>query len=103
FKNRQEGEEHIRVHPLLHWRELDVWRYIQREGIPIVDLYFAKDGKRYRSIGCETCCDPVESDADTVDKIVEELKTTTVAERSGRAQDKERAYMMQKLRALGYM
>ena len=103
FKNKQEGEEHIRVHPLLHWTELDVWKYIQREGIPIVDLYFAKDGKRYRSIGCETCCDPVDSDADTVDRIVEELKTTKVSERSGRAQDKERAYMMQKLRALGYM
>ena len=103
FKNKQEGEEHIRVHPLLHWTELDVWKYIQREGIPIVDLYFANDGKRYRSIGCETCCDPVDSDADTVDKIVEELKTTKVSERSGRAQDKERAYMMQKLRALGYM
>jgi sulfate adenylyltransferase subunit 2 len=103
FKNKQAGEEHIRVHPLLHWTELDVWRYIQQEDIPIVDLYFAKDGTRYRSIGCETCCDPVESDADTVDKIVEELKTTKVSERSGRAQDKERAYMMQKLRALGYM
>jgi len=103
FKNRQAGEEHIRVHPLLHWSELDIWQYIQREGIPVVDLYFAKDGKRYRSIGCEPCCSPVESDADTVDKIVEELKTTDVAERSGRAQDKERAYMMQKLRSLGYM
>lgn len=103
FKNKQQGEQHIRVHPLLHWTELDVWMYIQREHIPIVDLYFAKNGKRYRSIGCEPCCNPVVSEADTVDKIVEELKTTKIAERSGRAQDKERAYMMQKLRALGYM
>lgn len=103
FKNKQAGEEHIRVHPILHWTELDIWRYVQRENLPIVDLYFAKDGKRYRSIGCETCCNPVDSDADTVDKIVEELRTTEVTERSGRAQDKERAYMMQKLRALGYM
>lgn len=103
FKNKQQGEQHIRVHPLLHWTELDVWKYIQREHIPIVTLYFAKVGKRYRSIGCEPCCSPVDSEADTVDKIVEELKTTKVAERSGRAQDKERAYMMQKLRALGYM
>ncbi|MBN2067647.1 MAG: sulfate adenylyltransferase, partial [Candidatus Diapherotrites archaeon] len=66
-------------------------------------LYFAKDGKRYRSIGCETCCNPIESNADTVEKIVEELRTTKIAERSGRAQDKEQAYMMQKLRHLGYM
>jgi len=103
FKNKQRGEQHIRVHPLLHWTEQDIWDYIQRENIPTVDLYFAKNGKRYRSIGCETCCDPVDSDADTVDKIVEELRITQVSERSGRAQDKESAYMMQKLRALGYM
>lgn len=103
FKNHQQGDEHIRVHPMLHWTELDIWRYVQREHLPIVDLYFAKGGKRYRSIGCETCCNPIDSDADTLDQIVEELRTTKVAERSGRAQDKERAYMMQKLRALGYM
>lgn len=103
YKNMQAGEDHIRVHPLLHWTELDIWRYVQREQLPIVDLYFAKNGKRYRSIGCETCCSTVDSDADTVDKVVEELKTTRIAERSGRAQDKERAYMMQKLRSLGYM
>jgi sulfate adenylyltransferase subunit 2 len=103
YKNKQKGEEHIRVHPLLHWTELDVWSYVQRENIPIVSLYSAQDGKRYRSIGCETCCTPVVSEANTVDKIVDELKTTRVAERSGRAQDKEQAYMMQKLRSLGYM
>lgn len=103
YKNKESAEEHIRVHPLLHWTELDIWRYIQREKIPIVDLYLARNGKRYRSIGCEPCCSPVTSDADTVDKIVEELRTTTISERSGRAQDKERAYMMQKLRSMGYM
>jgi sulfate adenylyltransferase subunit 2 len=103
YKSNQEGEQHIRVHPMLHWTELDVWRYVQRENIPIVTLYFAKNGKRFRSIGCETCCNPIPSEADTVNKIVEELKTTKIAERSGRAQDKERAYMMQKLRSLGYM
>jgi sulfate adenylyltransferase subunit 2 len=103
YKNKQLGEQHVRVHPLLHWTELDIWTYIQRENIPVVDLYFTKNGKRYRSIGCEPCCNPVDSYADTVDKIVEELKTTKIAERSGRAQDKERAYMMQKLRSLGYM
>ena len=46
---------------------------------------------------------PVDSEADTIDKIIEELKTTDISERSGRAQDKEDDYMMQKLRSLGYM
>ena len=103
YKTKAKDEEHLRIHPLLGWTELDIWEYVKRENIPIVPLYFSKDGKRYRSIGCETCCNPVESDADSIDKIVEELKTTKVPERSGRAQDKESAYMMQKLRSLGYM
>lgn len=103
FKTKQEADQHIRVHPLLHWREVDIWEYIRREKIPITDLYFAKNGKRYRSIGCACCCNPIDSIADNVDKVVEELKVTKIAERSGRAQDKEKAYMMQKLRSLGYM
>jgi sulfate adenylyltransferase subunit 2 len=103
YKTKASDEEHIRVHPLLGWREIDVWEYVKKEHIPVVDLYFAKNGKRYRSIGCETCCMPVDSDADTIDKVVEELKTSKVSERSGRAQDKEDDYMMQRLRALGYM
>ena len=103
YKSRQAQDDHIRVHPLLHWTELDIWEYIKREGIPVVSLYFARNGRRFRSIGCESCCAPVPSDADTLDKIVDELKTTTTAERAGRAQDKESAYVMQKLRSLGYM
>jgi len=103
FKSSAEGETHIRVHPMLHWTEYDIWRYVQREQIPTCPLYYAKDGKRFRSIGCHTCCSPIDSEADTIDKIVEELRTTKTAERAGRAQDKESAYTMQKLRALGYM
>jgi|SRR3989338_466494 len=103
FKSKQKEETHIRVHPLLDWTELDVWMYIRREGIPINSLYFAKNGYRYRSLGCKTSTSPIKSDADTVDKIIEELKVTKLAERSGRALDKEQTYMMQKLRALGYM
>lgn len=103
FKTQIQCNEHIRIHPLLGWTELDIWNYILRENIPIVNLYFSNNGKRYRSIGCETCCLPIESNADTVKKIVEELKSTTISERSGRAQDKESDYMMQKLRSLGYM
>jgi len=100
------GETHVRIHPMLHWTELDIWRYIRREKIPVVGLYFSgtrKVGYRYRSIGCERCCIPVESNAGTVNQIIEELEATNVPERAGRAQDKERAFMMQKLRALGYM
>ncbi|MDQ7821825.1 MAG: sulfate adenylyltransferase subunit CysD [Candidatus Eremiobacteraeota bacterium] len=103
YSGEPSREKHFRIHPMLHWTELDIWRYVQRERIPIVSLYFAKKGKRYRSIGCETCCSPVDSQATTVAKIVKELETTKVAERSGRAQDKEDTYTMQKLRSLGYM
>jgi len=103
YKSKSDEEQHIRVHPLLHWTELDIWEYVKRENIPITGLYLSKDGKRYRSIGCVPCCKPIESSAKTIDEIIEELKTTKIGERSGRAQDKETAYMMQKLRSLGYM
>ena len=103
FKSEAEDRSHVRVHPLLHWRELDVWKYVQRERLPAVSLYFAKGGKRYRSIGCGVCCSPVPSEASDIAAVIEELTTTKTAERSGRAQDKESAYTMQKLRSLGYM
>ncbi len=103
YKLKAEEKEHIRVHPLLQWTELDIWQYIRREKIPIIDLYFAKNGKRYRSIGCKPCCSPIDSSADTIGKIIDELKTAKQGERSGRAQDKEEFSAMQKLRSLGYM
>lgn len=103
FQSDTETGQHIRVHPLLEWTELDIWNYIKREDIPVNELYYAKNGKRYRSLGCMPITVPVDSNATTIDQIVEELKTTKVAERSGRAQDKEKAYIMQKLRSLGYM
>ncbi len=103
YKSKQDEEDHIRIHPLLHWTEEDIWDYIQRENIPSVSLYFAREGHRYRSLGCECCCGPVPSNAATIDEVVAELKTTDTSERAGRAQDKEQAYMMQKLRSLGYM
>lgn len=103
FKTAVGGGGHVRVHPLLDWSELDVWQYVRREQIPVIDLYFARFGRRFRSIGCEPCCVPVESTAETVDEIIEELETTRVAERAGRAQDKEDPNAMQKLRMLGYM
>ena len=103
YKSEKGSTQHFRVHPMLHWSELDVWEYIKREKIPLLSLYLAKKGQRYRSIGCDTCCSPVQSTADSIPKIIKELKTTSTSERSGRAQDKEDAYTMQKLRSLGYM
>lgn len=98
-----EDFSHMRIHPILHWTELDVWRYVKQEGLPVNPLYFARGGKRYRSLGCMPCTVPVSSAASTIDEIVAELETSEIPERSGRSQDKEKAYMMQKLRALGYM
>jgi len=65
---------HVRVHPILHWIELDIWKYTKREGIPLVDLYFAKDGKRYRSLGEQEITHPIASDATTIDDIIAELR-----------------------------
>ena len=93
--------DHVRVHPLLHWNEIEIWRYIKQENLPINPLYFAVNGERYRSLGCECCTTPVKSNAKNVDEIIEELKTNGVCERSGRAQDKEE--IIEQLRALGYM
>ena len=103
FESNVNRDTHVRIHPLLEWTELDVWQYVKREKIPVVELYFAKYGKRSRSIGCVPCCEPVDSNAQTVDEIIAELKDTKIGERQGRAQDKESAYAMQQLRALGYM
>ncbi|HIJ63816.1 MAG TPA: sulfate adenylyltransferase subunit 2 [Rhodospirillaceae bacterium] len=103
FKTDFAPGTHLRIHPLLAWSELDVWRYIERENIPLVDLYFARNGRRYRSLGCAPCTGMVDSTAATVAEIIEELKTTRVSERSGRAQDKESEHAFENLRAQGYM
>ncbi len=94
---------HVRIHPILHWTELDVWRYIKREGIPIVDLYFARHGQRYRSLGDQDITFPVASTASTLDEIIDELEETKVAERSGRAMDHESEDAFERLRADGYL
>ena len=94
---------HVRIHPLLHWTELDIWRYTQRENIPCCDLYFAKNGKRYRSLGEKNITFPVESNASTIEEIIEELRTTKTSERAGRTMDKETEDSFEKLRASGYM
>lgn len=94
---------HVRIHPLLHWTELDIWRYTKRENIPLISLYFAKDGKRYRSLGDQDITFPMTSTADTLDSIIAELETTRIAERSGRAMDHEAEDAFERLRASGYL
>ena len=98
---------HVRIHPLLDWTELNIWEYIRRESIPTVSLYYNQgQGKRYRSLGCYPCTFPVESEARTVDEIIVELKTgkfANIAERSGRAQDKDDGGSLETLRKDGYM
>ena len=104
--------ESIRVFPLSNWTELDIWQYIRLENIPIVPLYFAKerpvvnmDGQlimpdddrlpekyrdkiemkkiRFRTLGCWPLTGAIESEADTSEKIVEEMMTTTKSDRTG--------------------
>ena len=94
---------HVRVHPILHWTEVDIWRYTKRENIPVIDLYFARDGKRYRSLGDRDITFPVASEARTIDEIIRELETTKVPERAGRALDHETEDAFERLRATGYM
>lgn len=103
FKTDFEPDTHIRIHPLLHWTEINIWEYIHQEGIPVVSLYFAKEGKRYRSLGCAPCTSPVESQATSVPEIIAELRETRIAERSTRAQDAESEHAFEQLRAQGYM
>ncbi|HMR32317.1 MAG TPA: sulfate adenylyltransferase subunit CysD [Geminicoccaceae bacterium] len=94
---------HVRVHPLLHWTEVDIWRYTKRESIPVIDLYFARNGKRYRSLGDQDITSPIASEASTLDAIIAELETTKVPERSGRAMDHESEDSFERLRSAGYM
>lgn len=102
---------HVRRHPILHWTELEIWRYIKNRNLPVNPLYFAEyvektynlKSMRYRSLGCQTCTIPTLSNASTINQIIEELKTTRVPERAGRAQDKEKEQIMRRLRSLGYM
>lgn len=94
---------HLRIHPILHWTELDIWRYTQRENIPIVPLYLSQNGKRYRSLGEKNITFPIDSPASSIEEIITELETTKTSERAGRAMDKETEDSFERLRASGYM
>jgi sulfate adenylyltransferase subunit 2 len=103
FNTNLPAGSHLRVHPLLQWTELDIWRYIRREGIPVVELYFARDGKRYRSLGDQDITAPIASNAVTIEEIIAELESTRTPERAGRAMDRETEDAFERLRATGYM
>ncbi|MDR2795823.1 MAG: sulfate adenylyltransferase subunit 2 [Spirochaetaceae bacterium] len=98
---------HVRVHPLLEWTELNIWEYIEREKIPTISIYYNQgNGKRYRSLGCYPCTFPVDSEARNPKEIIDELvsgKFRNIAERSGRAQDKDGGGTLEILRKEGYM
>ena len=98
---------HVRVHPLLDWTEVNVWEYIDRESIPIIDLYFDRgSGQRYRSLGCAPCTRAIDSTARDVRSVLAELisgQLAHVAERAGRAQDTEDDGGLETLRRDGYM
>jgi sulfate adenylyltransferase subunit 2 len=123
--------ESMRVFPLSNWTELDVWRYVYREQIPVVPLYFAKprpiverDGAlimvdddrmpldpgeepqmrmvRFRTLGCYPLTGAVESEAATLGDIVSELMAATTSERQGRVIDKDAPSSMEKKKQEGY-
>ncbi|HET8887546.1 MAG TPA: sulfate adenylyltransferase subunit CysD [Candidatus Angelobacter sp.] len=130
YNTRISRDESIRVFPLSNWTELDVWRYIDRENIPVVPLYFAKlrevvirgnmivlqehAGKlipgevtqtvscRMRSLGCTYCTGAILSTADTVPKIVKELRTLTRSERENRMIDHDQEASMELKKREGY-
>jgi len=103
FHTKYPANVHLRIHPLLSWTEIDIWRYIEREDIPIVNLYFSKKGQRYRSLGDKDITNPVKSNAKSIGEIINELEKTKVSERSGRLMDHEEEDVFEKLRSKGYM
>lgn len=94
---------HVRVHPLLDWTELDVWHYVEREGVPVCSLYFAREGRRFRSLGESDITVPVASNAASLAEIIAELEATRQPERAGRTMDNESEDAFERLRAAGYM
>ena len=130
FNGRKKMGEHFRIFPISNWTEMDVWQYILQENIELPSLYFShkrevvnRDGVllgkcefialkdtekweertiRCRTIGDMTCTGVAESDADTLEKIIEEVATTRVTERGGRADDKRSEAAMEDRKKEGY-
>jgi sulfate adenylyltransferase subunit 2 len=84
--SRQPGE-HVRVFPLSNWTELDIWEYFQEHQIQLPSLYFAQQGRRYRTIGDRLCSTPIASQAKNVPEIIAELHANGLSERNGRLDD----------------
>ena len=103
YKTEVPDGAHVRIHPLLHWTELDIWEYTKLESLPVVPLYFSRNGMRYRSLGEKNITFPFSSKASNIDEIIAELKQTKTPERSGRAMDHESENAFEILRVGGYM
>jgi sulfate adenylyltransferase subunit 2 len=130
YNPRVDKGQQIRVFPLSNWTELDVWQYIGRENIPIVPLYYAKERPmvvrggslipveqdfmlmpgeksemvmcRMRSLGCSPCTGAIRSDADTIDKIIDEMKLVRRSERENRVIDHDQEGSMEIKKREGY-
>ena len=131
YNARRNQGENIRVFPISNWTELDVWQYIHLEQIPIVPLYLAArrpvverdgtlimvdDGRmplapgerpveksiRFRTLGCYPLTGAIESEADTLPKIIQEMLLTTTSERHGRVIDFDSSGSMEKKKQEGY-
>ena len=131
YNTRRAKGETLRVFPLSNWTELDIWQYIHLEQIPIVPLYYAaerpvverdgalimvddermrlRDGEkpmlkkvRLRTLGCYPLTGAVESEADTLPAIIQEMLLTTTSERQGRMIDHDQSASMEKKKREGY-
>ena len=130
FNGRMNYGEKFRVFPISNWTEMDVWKYIKLENIELPTLYFShqrdcvvRNGVilanseyivlkeeeevinmtvRYRTCGDMTITGAVESEANTVDKIIEEISSTRITERGGRADDKRTETSMEDRKKQGY-
>ncbi|MAN45837.1 MAG: sulfate adenylyltransferase subunit CysD [Alphaproteobacteria bacterium] len=131
YNTRINQGESVRVFPLSNWTELDIWQYIRRENIEIVPLYFAAPrpvvnwngvdimvdddrmpedlaktavtkSVRFRTLGCYPLTGAVESTADTLEAIIQEMLLTTTSERQGRVIDVDQSASMEKKKQEGY-
>jgi len=131
YNGRKRQGESVRVFPLSNWTELDVWQYIHLEQIPIVPLYYSakrpvverdgtlimvdddrmplRDGEqpelrsvRFRTLGCYPLTGAVESEADTLPEIIQEMLLATTSERQGRVIDHDSSGSMEKKKQEGY-
>lgn len=103
YYQTDESDGYVRVHPILNWNEIYIWKYTLARNIPVNPLYYSVNGYRYRRIGCLHCAEPVLSNVNNINGIIDELQNSLEEGRPSKEQDKEREYAMEKLRQLGYM